>query len=98
MGLVLLEAIRQPLVLVHLSHPSVARGHCVMSSDPQNTLDVTRRTDATTHHKGCVMTSPILVTGGTGRLGSHVVRRRWAKGVLDGRAALGVPTGPWQAP
>jgi uncharacterized protein YbjT (DUF2867 family) len=44
------------------------------------------------------MTSPILVTGGTGRLGSHVVRRRWAKGVLDGRAALGVPTGPWQAP
>lgn len=35
--------------------------------------------------------SPILVTGGTGRLGSHVVRRRWAEGACarDGRAALG---------
>jgi hypothetical protein len=35
------------------------------------------------------MTSPILVTGGTGRLGSHVGRRRWVEGACDGRAALG---------
>ncbi len=35
------------------------------------------------------MTSPILVTGDTGRLGSRVGRHRWAKGALDGRAARG---------
>jgi hypothetical protein len=33
--------------------------------------------------------SPILITGGTGRLGSHVVRRRWVEGACDGRAAVG---------
>jgi hypothetical protein len=60
-----------------------------MRNDPQNTIDVTRRTVATTNHKGRVIIPPILLTGGAGRLGSHVVRRRWAEGACDGRAALG---------
>jgi hypothetical protein len=69
-----------------------------MRYDPQNALDVTRRTDAPTNHKGCVMTAPILVTGDTGRLGSRVGRHRWAEGARDGPAARGVPTGKWQVP
>ncbi len=40
MGPVLVEAVRQQLVLVHRSHPRVARCH---TSDPHNTTDVTRR-------------------------------------------------------
>ena len=63
-----------------------------MRHDLQHAIDVTKRTDATANHKGCAIISPILVTGGaggTGRLGSHVVRRRWAEGACDGRTALG---------
>jgi hypothetical protein len=41
MGPVLLEALRQPRVLVHRSHPSVVK--CHYQCDPRNTIDVTRR-------------------------------------------------------
>jgi hypothetical protein len=30
-----------------------------MRYDPQNAIDVTRRTDAPTNHKGCVMTEGV---------------------------------------
>src|SRR6266511_621994 len=63
MGPVLLEAIRQPLVLVHRSRPRVARCH---RSDSPHTTDVTGNTEK--EH-----TMRVFVAGASGAIGTRLV-------------------------
>jgi hypothetical protein len=44
----LVEALRQPMSVVHQAHSRVGTCH---ASDPQDPIDVTRRSDATTNHE-----------------------------------------------
>src|SRR5438309_2680537 len=60
---VFLKALRQPFVLIHLSHPSVVGCH---KSDPSHTRDVTCNTDKED-------TMRVFVVGASGAIGTRLV-------------------------